>query len=247
MTQKNELSIDITKIYSPNGKSLGSLFAGTSGSGKTTAILTTLQAAIKSKEFGEFHRFVIVDPKTQSGDYDILAQPLSKVEDVFKSIRKNRVTLFWPNMDFLEDDIESVISYIFQLSDSEPKTSFTFVLDEAAIVMTPAKLPTEIKRLAVQGRSKRIMPIYASQRPLINRWTDANLSSMFLFRTLQVDADVLNKRFGVDFEAVNAKLLEKEYSFIHFDLETGGTTPVNPLPLPKLPKPPKKRRSAFFR
>ena len=64
--------MSIDTLYNPDGKQLGSIVAGLSGSGKTTMILSTLQKAIKSPSMGEFHRFVIVDPKRQTGDTGML-------------------------------------------------------------------------------------------------------------------------------------------------------------------------------
>ena len=94
--------LTVEDLYYPNRKRLGSIIAGLSGAGKTTAVLSTLQQAINSKSFGEFHRFIIVDPKIQQGDYDLLGEPISDLEKAFTSIRKERVTVFWPNVNDLE-------------------------------------------------------------------------------------------------------------------------------------------------
>lgn len=232
--------MNIEKLYHPNSVELGSVISGLSGSGKTTAVISTLQQAIKSATFGEFHRFIIIDPKTQTGDYDILSEPISDLSKLFKSIRKNRVSLFFPDIDFIENQVSEIVDYVFALSDSEPKTSFTLILDEASTLITPSRIPNSLKRLSVQGRAKRIKPIFISQRPIVNRWTDANVSNLLLFRTLKVDADTLSKRWGVDFEEADSSLQEKPFSFIWFDLNKGRIQKMNPVPLPK---PPKKKKS----
>lgn len=230
-------NLDVTRLFKPDTHHLGSMFAGLSGSGKTTAVITTLQLAIRDKRFGKFHRFVIIDPKAQSGDYDILAEPIFDLSKMMDSIRKERVSLFWPDsIEDLEDDVSDIVNNLFELSDSEPKTSFTFVLDEAATLITATRVPASLKRLSVQGRSKRIMPIFVTQRPLLNRWTDANLSNMMLFRILPVDADNLSKRWGLDFEQMDAKIRERPFSFMWFDLELAEVKPMAPVPLPKIPK-----------
>jgi hypothetical protein len=215
-----------------------------SGSGKTTAVLSTLQQAIKKGSgFGENHRFVIVDPKTQPGDYDLLEQPVFDAETALKKIRKQRVTVVWPDLDLLVSEVEQLVSGIFDMADQNPGTSFTFILDEASIMITPTNLPLSIKRLAVQGRAKRIKPVFISQRPIINRWTDANVSTMLLFNTLPVDADVLSKRFGVKFDDHATRIREVPYSFVWFDMEKAVFTPMEPVPLPK---PPRKRKRGIF-
>lgn len=239
------MSLDINRLYNPNGQQLGTLISGLSGSGKTKATISSLQQAISSKDFGEFHRFVIVDPKHQTEDYDILAEPITKMSKAQKSIRKNRVTVYYPELDYIEEELSQLINYIFAISNSNPKTSFTFVLDEASTVITPTQIPDDLKKLVVQGRAKNIKPVFISQRPIVNRWTDSNLSTALFFRILRTDADVLKRRWGIEFEEMSEKLLDKPYSFLHFDLETTDMKLMNPLPLPKKPVK-RKSRWAFL-
>jgi len=239
------MSLNIKDLYHSDGNKLGSLFAGQSGSGKTVAVISTLRAAILSKEFGEYHRFVIIDPKRQVGDYDLLADSERDLDKFMDGIATKRVSLFYPDLEFIEDDVSAIVDRVFDLSDMEPKSTYTVVLDESSILITSTKIPLSLQRLAVQGRAKRIIPIWISQRPIVNRWTDANLSSMFLFRTLQVDADNLKKRWGIDFEESSKIINEKPYSFIWFDLQTLQTHNIDPVPLPKrIPR--KKNKSNRF-
>lgn len=240
-----ELSLTLEKMYHPDGKSLGSLFAGLSGSGKTTMCISTLQQAVKSKSFGEFHRFIIIDPKCQYGDYDLLADPLRDMKKIEKSILKERVTVVWPDLEWLEDDVSHIVDFLFHVADTEPKTTFTVILDEASILITPTKIPLSLKRLSVQGRAKRIKPIFLSQRPIVNRWTDANLSNLILFNTLPVDFDTLSKRWGVDFVKNGESLREVPYSYIWFNMEKATFQKMNPVDLPK-PRP-KKKKGRFAR
>ena len=249
MSKSPTSDLDVIRLYKPDSHHLGSIFAGMSGSGKTTAILSSLQVAIRDPRFGKKHRFVIVDPKAQSGDYDILADPIVDMDKMKESIRRERVSLFWPtDMEEMEDDVSEIVDHLFELSDRDPQTTFTFVLDEAAILITSTRVPNQLKRLSVQGRSKRIMPVFVSQRPLLNRWTDANVSNMFLFRILPVDADNLGRRWGLDFSSIDEKLRERPYSFMWFDLELAALTPMAPTPLPKIPKrAPRRRFTDFFK
>tara|TARA_R110002012_G_scaffold309294_1_gene516221 strand:- start:1475 stop:2215 length:741 start_codon:yes stop_codon:yes gene_type:complete len=229
-------SLSLERLYHPDGKSLGALVAGLSGSGKTTAVLTTLQHAIrKGSGFGENHRFVIVDPKVQPGDYDLLAEPSTSAEDALHKIRKERVVVLWPDLDFVQEEVETLVSGLFNMADSSPEHSFTFVLDEASILITPSRIPPALKRLAVQGRAKRIKPVFISQRPIVNRWTDANLSTLLLFNTLPVDADTLGKRWGVAFDDHADSIRETPYSFVWFDMEKATFTAMEPVELPKQP------------
>ena len=232
------MSLKVEDLYLPDRKKTGSLWAGTSGSGKTTAVISTLRQAILTPSFGEKHRFVIVDPKVQSGDYDLLVDPTTDLMEALDKIRDERVTLYWPyynefDSKTMELDIAVIVDHLFKLSDEDPKSSFTFILDEASIVITPNSVPASLKRLSVQGRAKRIVPHYISQRPMTNRWLDANMTNLFLFRTLAVDADNLSKRYGGDFVQTDEAIRSKPYSFVRFNLEDGNFTTFNPVPLPK--------------
>ena len=194
----------VETLYKPNKKRLGVLWAGTSGSGKTTAVLSTLrQAILDSKTFGEYHRFVIIDPKIQKGDYDLLIDPITDLESFCENINEERVSLYYP--DYEEFDTK-ILEY---------------------------DIPSSLKRLSLQGRAKNILPHFISQRPLTNRWLDANLSRVMLFRMLPVDADNLTKRWGIDFQSSDETVRAKPYSFIHFNLEDATLQPMNPVELPK--------------
>ena len=231
-------TIHVSRLLKPSRAKLGSLVAGTSGSGKTTAMVSILRQAILHKDFGEDHRFLVIDPKVQKGDYDKLAPPISSVEEAIQSIHENRTTVYWPDYEgfdqkTLQRDIEHLINHIFAIANQEDKVSFTVVIDEASILITPNQIPSAIKRLSVQGRAKNILPIYISQRPLTNRWLDSNVSNIILFRMLPIDADNLTKRWGVDFDQVNEMIQQKPYSFVKFDLEKTSLQPINPVEIPK--------------
>ena len=243
--------VSIKELYKPNRKRLGTLWAGTSGSGKTTAITSTLRQAILSPSFGEYHRFVIVDPKIQHGDYDRLSEPITSLDRCLQSISTERVSLYWPSYEVfdekvIESDISIIVNEMFTLSDAEPKSSFTFVLDEASIVITPHTVSQSLKRLSVQGRAKGILPVYVSQRPLTNRWLDANLSNLMLFRMTPVDADNLSRRWGLDFSDLDSRIRSKPYSFLRFSLETTDVSYISPVPYPT-PRIPRKKKNLVER
>ena len=226
------------------------MWAGTSGSGKTTAVISTLRQAILSPSFGPLHRFVVVDQKVQEGDYDKLTDPVTTLAQAITSMQKERVTLYWPDYEgfdqaTLEWDISRIVDEMFDLSRSKDKPTFTFILDEASVVISTNRVPPALKRLSVQGRAKGIVPHFISQRPMTNRWLDANLSRIMLFRMLPVDADNLSKRWGLDFNAADEQIRKKPYSFIHFDLENARLRNMNPVDLPK--RIPRKKKTTLQR
>ena len=237
----------VEAIFKPDKSKLGTLVAGTSGSGKTTAMVSMLRQAILNPKFPSTHRFVIIDPKVQTGDYDLLADPITDMNEVMKSIPENRVTLYWPDykkfdQKTFEYDVSEIVDHMFDNQNQEPSMSFTFVLDESSILITPTQIPPSLKRLTVQGRAKNMIPIYISQRPLTNRWIDSNMSKLIMFRIVPVDADVLSKRWGLNFHKINDSITEVDYSFIVFDLSKVKTTRIKPVELPKkIPRPKKSK------
>ena len=241
--------VSVEHLYKPNRKRAGTVWAGMTGSGKTTAILSTLRQAILSPKFGEHHRFVIIDPKIQHGDYDLLTDPITSIDRFLDSIAKERVSLYWPSYEVfdervIETDIALTVNEMFALADAEPKSSFTFVLDEASIVITPHSVSPSLKRLSVQGRAKGILPVYVSQRPMTNRWLDANLSNLMLFRMTPVDSDNLTKRWGLEFGDLDAKIRTKPYSFMRFNLDENAVSFISPVPYPTPPLP-RPKKSTF--
>lgn len=236
-------------LLKANKSRLGTIMSGTSGSGKTTAIVSMLRDAIVNPNYDENYRFVIVDPKVQAGDYDKLVEPLTDVDEVMTSIAENRTTLYWPDStEFdektLEKDVSHIVDYMFDLLNENPKMRVTFVLDEASILVSPNSISNSLKRLTVQGRAKGILPIYISQRPMTNRWIDSNISKVVLFKMVPVDADNLTKRWGLDFKPISEKISKKDYSFVVFDLDKIRTRYVNPVPVPKAL--PRKKKKSFF-
>lgn len=225
-------------LFKPDKSKLGTLIAGTSGSGKTTAVVSMLRNAYFDPKFGEFHRFIIIDPKVQVGDYDLLVDPVNDINSTLKSIEENRMTLYWPDypefdQKTLDSDVGEIVNFLFNLHSSNPKMTATVVLDEASILISPNQISQSLKRLTVQGRAKGILPVYISQRPLTNRWIDANISRVILFKMLPVDTDNLTKRWGVDFTKVSDRLTEKPFSWVIFDLGKVTTRMMNPVHLPQ--------------
>ena len=96
-------------LLKANKSRLGTIMSGTSGSGKTTAIVSMLRDAIVNPNYDENYRFVIVDPKVQAGDYDKLVEPLTDVDEVMTSIAENRTTLYWPDSTEFDEWMNNLI------------------------------------------------------------------------------------------------------------------------------------------
>ena len=226
----------ITDIYRPTNQSLHTLIFGKSGSGKTFFNKHLITAAIYDPVFfPKNHRFIIIDPKTQEGDYDFLTKPLDGLNPklVGKSIAENRVTLIFPPYGFTEQIVDYIIQILFDYSENTPDFSATFVLDEAGEIITHNKMPDSIGKLAVQGRSKKLKGVFLNQRPILNRKLDSQVESMYLFDMIDIDADNLMKRWGINYEKWFPKIRQKKHSFLGVNFVENTTQLYEPLELIK--------------
>lgn len=204
----------------PTNSSLHTAVFGKSGSGKTYLIKNSLYSSIKDVEnFPSWHRFVIIDPKRQKGDFDILAEPITSDdwEEIAESINENRTTVIWPEYTNTQEIIDVVIDILFQYSEIFPIFSATLIIDEAGEVISHQKIPPSIGKLAVQGRSKLLKLVVLNQRPLLNRKLDAQLEHIVLFSQVGIDADNLQKRWSLSLDEIMVDLDRIQYSFYYFN------------------------------
>ena len=204
----------------PTNSSLHTAVFGKSGSGKTYLMKNSLYSAAKDlKNFPSFHRFIVIDTKRQSGDFDILAEPIvsDDWEEIAESINENRVTVIWPEYRNNLEIIDVVIDIMFQYAEIFPVFSATLVIDEAGEVISHQKIPPSIGKLAVQGRSKLLKLVVLNQRPILNRKLDAQLEHLVLFSQVGIDSDNLQKRWSLSLEEIIQQLDEVQYSFYYFN------------------------------
>jgi len=211
----------IEAIFQPTNQSLHTLIFGKSGSGKSYFNIHLLKAAISDRiSFPKNHRFIIIDPKTQPGDYDQISTPLDGLnpKEIAESISENRVTLIWPDYDNVVEIVEYIIEILFSFADAVSDFSATFILDEAGELITHTTMPKNIGKLAVQGRAKKIKGVFLNQRPILNRKLDSQVESLILFDMIDIDSDNLMKRWGLNYDKWVPKIQEEKHSFllVHF-------------------------------
>jgi len=208
----------------PSVNSLHTAVFGQSGSGKTFLIKNSVYSAVKDLDnFPSYHRFVVIDPKRQKGDFDILSVPITgdNIDEIAESINENRVTVIWPDYRYISDVIDDTIEILFQLSDiySADNRAFsaTLIIDEAGEVISHQKIPDSIGKMAVQGRAKMLKLVVLNQRPILNRKLDAQLENVILFYQMGIDSDNLSKRWGINIDKWINKLETIQYSFVAYN------------------------------
>jgi hypothetical protein len=191
---------------------------GTSGTGKTTLLEHWSYEAVRSKQFPKNWRLVIVDVKAE--DYSDLVPPLRDLEAVMESINKNRITLFYPNVHTAHLDVEQLVDYLFYLSDQAEDFSATMILEESSTYITAHTVPPQLKRMAVQGRSKKLTIVLANQRMMTNLWIDTQTAHLLAFQCAIPDRAMIQKRWGIDGESMSSRLAQLDFSWAHFDFNS---------------------------
>jgi len=224
------------EIFLPDKRRLHTLVSGQAGTGKTFFIEALLKSAVTDSTFGPNHRFILIDPKHEAfmglkvpksrrgSILDSFIQQFSKTAKLTpvkssgnwsrKKFHKDRVVVIYPDLEELPEILDEVIDDLFKQS-ADPSFSATLVLDEASVVIEPQRILPCIKRLATQGRSRRLRGVFVSQRPLSNRWLDGQVSDFILFDPgLPQDAELLKKRWGVNLDEFSSALTDKEFSWL---------------------------------
>ena len=188
---------------------------GTSGTGKTTLLEHWSYEAVKSKQFPKNWRMIIVDVKAE--DYSDLVKPLTSLEEVMESVNKNRITLFYPSVHTAMEDVEQLVDFLFYMADEAEDFSATLILEESSTYITAHTVPPQLKRMAVQGRSKKLTIILANQRMMSNLWIDTQTAHLLAFQCAIPDRAMIKKRWGIDGEVLSSRLAQLDFSWAHFD------------------------------
>ena len=214
-------------------KPAGRLFFGQSGSGKSFLLHSLIDRGMRDPSYGADHRFVVIDikheytfPKTyQKKQY----QHISDLRKAIESISQNRVTLVYPPLEDADIFLNVIIEYLFEAADELDTFSASLVVEESSMYVSPQTIDPSLQRVLTQGRSKRIVVALANQRFLTNRWIDNLAASMVAFPLAIPDRDILKRRWGLDGEGLNERLLQVRHSFAVFDLETQGLSYYHPI------------------
>ena len=194
---------------------------GVSGSGKTEWLNAMIRSAARSKDSNPRHRYIIFDIKND-GNADMVEHPASTISGAIRQAEEEKVVVIHPTIEEADDMLEDLISWMFYTAQElGEEFSATLVIEESStyIGSHAASIPTQVKRLATQGRSMGLSLILVNQRALGNKWTDTQSQSMIMFRLARPDAEMLKKRWGVESESLNSRLAERKFSYALYDLE----------------------------
>ena len=196
---------------------------GISGSGKSVFLKEMLKQASRSTSYDKMKRFIVFDVKHESGYAELLPKkqkPCTCMDSFTKQIEKSRIVVVHPPLRSADEFLSNVIEFMFHTAQRVNDFAATLVLEESSTFVTSHNIPTNVKRLATQGRSLRLSLIAVNQRALQNKWLDSQSQSITMWRLARPDSELLKRRWGLCPDSTEAKLAEKKFSFAHFDLET---------------------------
>ena len=157
----------------------------------------------------------MIDVKAE--DYGSIAEPIGDLEEAMRSVNENRATVYYPGVHTASQDVEVMIDYLFHLADNQKDFQATLILEESSTYITAHTVPDQIKRMAVQGRSKGLSLILANQRMMNNKWLDTQTAHLLAFQCPIPDRKMIRDRWGLDGDALSDRLAQKPFSFAHFD------------------------------
>ena len=196
---------------------------GISGSGKSVFLKEMLKQASRSTSYHKMKRFIVFDVKHESSYAELLpkkVRPATTIEEFTTQIQKSRIVVVHPPLRSADEFLSNVIEFMFATAQRVDDFTATLVLEESSTFVTPHNIPTNVKRLATQGRSLGLSLIAVNQRALQNKWLDSQSQSITLWRLARPDSELLKRRWGLCPDSTETKLAEKKFSFAHFDLET---------------------------
>ena len=224
----------LTNLLLPDGgpHSLSVAMSARSGSVKTTLITKLIEDALKLNAFDET-RFIYVSVKMEHYFGEGI-KPTSSLNQLVKSLNKNRVGIFYPNDPAeYENQVDQLIETVFNLSEDNLETNFCVIVDDCNILGgfdNRGNPSPSMKKAIIAGRSKRIKLIPITHR-LANlpRLFNGNLSGLLLMNMSMMDAEYGQKIYGLELENLIEELDEFKWAFV--DLIGLNINRFNPIEL----------------
>lgn len=231
--------MNVQDLYLPTGRSLHKVVVGQSGSGKSFFLEQTAKDFLKKNKSDTF-RMIYFSPK-QEGFIDLLpkdkkTRPIGLVGDVegmIKNMEKQTLTVFYPDPLNLEETMDETINALFDMREINPTMKATLIIDDAQVFLSSRKQASDAhRRLALLGRSRELNAVYVSHALIMNKALEAQIDSLFFFTLpAPVHWKAGIERYGFDPAPYVQDLRDRPFSFIAFDVRSGVSRRMNPIPL----------------
>jgi hypothetical protein len=211
----------LDEIYEVDGKRLNVMVWGQAGSGKSYFLEQTASAYL-SKNKDPMYRVLYIAPKGE-GFESLLAKkqkPVTTYEDMEKSLINNRVTVYYPPMDGLDENVDDALNLLFDLRESNEGLKTVVIIDDAQVFLSSRKAASNAhKRVALTGRSRGIRAVYVSHNIVFARELEGQISHLVGFSNPNpIYYKQAIERFNFDPAPFQEDINSKEYSFVYFDV-----------------------------
>ena len=218
----------LNDLYLPDYKRLSSMIIGAPGGGKSFFVKNTLVEFLKRND-DESLRVLYCCPKQEMEFGEGSITTMDKLE---KHMSKNRISVIYPDPMNLEDEVDYLIDFIFDVRESNPDFKCIFCLDDSQIFLSARKgASNSLNRLALTGRSKGVRFVSISHAPVFSKQLEGSTSYIVHFRTLLTPIHIkdFQNRYGYDPEPYVESLNEVPFSHVFFDVTTGKSNMMSPL------------------
>lgn len=224
--------MNIDRIYGVDGSQLNVMVWGQAGSGKSYFMEQTAQAYLKGNQ-DPMYRILYIAPK-QEGFESLLAKkqkPAYNLDEVEKSMSKNRVTLFYPDMVDLDLQVDEAINMAFDLRSANPDLKTVIIIDDAQVFLSSRKAASEAhKRLALTGRSRGIKAVYVAHNIVFARELEGQIDMLIGFSNPNpIYYKQSIERFDFDPAPFQEAITSRRYSFVVKDILNNTTNLMAPI------------------
>jgi len=209
-------------LYKPDYKSrLTTQIIGRPGSGKSVYLRETILQFLKRNKDPDY-RMIFICPKHEmvlSDKKEHQPIPTDKLE---KHLRKNRVAIVYPDIDFLDQEADYIIELVFAIERENEGFSATVVIDDSQVFVESRKsISPAFRRLALTGRSRGIRYVAVAHSVIYQKDLEGSTSYIIMFNLpfKQHWTDSI-KRYGFNPEPYVEQLAGTPYSHVWFDVTT---------------------------
>ena len=148
-----------------------------------------------------------------------------------KHLRKNRVAVVYPDIEYLDAEADYIIDLLFAIERENEGFSATIVIDDSQVFIESRKsISPAFRRLALTGRSRGIRYVAVAHSIIYSKDLEGSCSFIIMFNLpfKQHWTDSI-KRYGFNPEPYVEQLSSTPYSHVWFDITTTQTRLYPPL------------------
>lgn len=221
MTSLLKVMTMLNEIYEVDKAKLNVMVWGQAGSGKSYFLEHTAGKYLQGNT-DPYYRMVAIAPKGEG--YESLLgkkeKPVNNMDDFAKSVQKQRVTVFYPSMAGLDEQVDQAINTLFDLREQNPDLKVALIIDDAQVFLSSRKAASDAhKRLALTGRSRGLRAIYVSHNIVFARELEGQITHLVGFSNPNpIYYKQAIERFDFDPAPFQEDINSKKYSFVYYDV-----------------------------